>query len=92
MHPLLLIAAQDHGMVWWRDVQANDVFELLGKFPITRQFEDRDQVGLETIGALSSMVCELGIAPNIMRCLALATITITDFVMHPEQATRRGQW
>jgi hypothetical protein len=79
-------------MVWWRHAQANDVFELLGKFPITRQLEDRDQVGLETIGALTSMVCELGIAPNFMRCLALATITIADFVMHPEHTMHRRQW
>lgn len=44
-----LVDAQDHGIVWWIDVKANNIGELFEKVFITAELESLDQVRLEVM-------------------------------------------
>ena len=47
----LLVAAEHQRMLGWRQIQSDDVFELLDKLRVARDLEGLDQMRLEPIGA-----------------------------------------
>ena len=45
----LLVHAEDQGILWWIEVQADDVFELLDEVLVITQLECLHKMGLETV-------------------------------------------